>query len=322
MEVVMPRSYADDLRERVLLACEQREGSRADIARRFRVGESTVDKWLQVARSEGRRQAKPHAGGPPPKLDAAGLQPWQDIVLETKDGTRAESGERRAARTGCRLGAASLCRALQKRTLTRKKTLHASQLERADIAQEHEEYKTTRKDKEATRLVFLDETGINTQMTRTHARAKGGKPACGSMPCGQWRRVTILGALSLEGIIAAMTIEAATSATVFLAYVQEVLIPTLFRVKPNAMIVMDNLSAHKNRKLIQALVDAKFELCFLPRYSPDLSPIEPCWSKVKAYFRERGARSVERLTEEAGPALDRITPDDARGCFLHCGYAL
>lgn len=119
----MPRSYSADLRERVLLACEQREGSRAAIARRFRVGESTIYKWLQVARTEGRRRSKPHAGGPLPKLDAAGLQTLQEIVLDKTDGTLAEYGERLVARTGCRLGTASLCRALQKLTLTRKKRL-------------------------------------------------------------------------------------------------------------------------------------------------------------------------------------------------------
>lgn len=178
------------------------------------------------------------------------------------------------------------------------------------------------KDMDANRLVFLDETGVNTQMSRRHARAEGGKRACGSVPCGHWRRVTILGALSLDGMLAAMTIEAATSAAVFLAYVQKVLIPALLRLKPNAVIVMDNLSAHKYEKVIQVLVDAKFDLCFLPRYSPDLSPIEPCWAKVKAFFREKGARSVEHLVQEAGPALDTITPSDARGCFLHCGYTL
>lgn len=132
------------------------------------------------------------------------------------------------------------------------------------------------KDMDANRLVFLDETGVNTQMSRRHARAEGGKRACGSVPCGHWRRVTILGALSLDGMLAAMTIEAATSAAVFRAYVQKVLIPALLRLKPNAVIVMDNLSAHEYEKVIQVLVDAKFDLCFLPRYSPDLSPIEPC----------------------------------------------
>lgn len=159
-------------------------------------------------------------------------------------------------------------------------------------------------------------------MTRTHARAPKGKRACGSVPCGHWRRVTILGALSLDGIIAAMMIEAATSTAVFLAYVQQILIPTLLRLKPDAVIVMDHLSAHKNKDVLQALKAANFEVCFLPRYSPDLSPIEPCWSKMKTDLRSIGARSLERLLEEAGAALDRITPSDTRGCFLHCGYAL
>lgn len=121
MEVVMAESYSDDLRERVLLACEHKEGSRAEIARRFRIGESTVYRWLRVARTEGRRQAKPHAGGPSPKLDTDKLQRLQEIVLENNDQTLAAYGEQLAAHTGCRVGTASLCRALQKLNMTRKK---------------------------------------------------------------------------------------------------------------------------------------------------------------------------------------------------------
>lgn len=246
----MPEPYSNDLRKRVLLACEHKEGSRADIARRFRVGESTVSAWLRVARKEGRRQAKPHAGGPSPQLDAEKLQRLREIVLENNDGTLADYGEQLAASTGCRVGMASLCRALQKlssfaeaQTDSKKKTLRASELERDEIARERQDYQANIKEKEASRLVFRDETGITTQMTRTHARAQRGQRACGSVPCGHWRRVTLLGALSVDGILAAMTIEAATSAAVFLAYVQQILIPALLRLKPDAVIVNQDLSA-------------------------------------------------------------------------------
>src|SRR5512144_3175126 len=137
---------------------------------------------------------------------------------------------------------------------------------------------------------------------------------------GHWPRLTRLGALSLDGMIAAMTIEAATSAVVFLAYVQQVLIPAWLRLTPKAVMVLDSLSAHRAATVITALTKAGVEIRFLLRCAPDLSPIEPCWSKVKAFFRAKGARSVEHLNQEAGPALDTITPNDAPGCFLHCGY--
>lgn len=143
------------------------------------------------------------------------------------------------------------------------------------------------KDMDANRLVFLDETGVNTQMSRRHARAEGGKRACGSVPCGHWRRVTILGALSLDGMLAAMTIEAATSAAVFLAYVQKVLIPALLRLKPNAVIVMDNLSAHKYEKVIQALVDAKFDLCFLQDTHQISRPLSLVGPRSKPFSEKR-----------------------------------
>lgn len=117
----MARPSSADLRERVLLACEQGEGRRAAMARRFRVGDSTVYAWLQVARLEGRREAKPHAGGPPPKLDAAGPQILKELVLEHTDATLVASGDPLAERTGCHLGTASLCRTLHQLKLRRKK---------------------------------------------------------------------------------------------------------------------------------------------------------------------------------------------------------
>lgn len=123
--------------------------------------------------------------------------------------------------------------------------------------------------------------------------------------------------LNTAGVLAARTIEAATSAAVFLAFVQQVLIPALRQHKPDTLIVRDNLSAHKRADVLAAL--AGFTVGFLPRYSPDLSPIEPGWSKLKTMLRTREARSVEALERELGPALDAITADDAKAWFRHCG---
>lgn len=203
--------------------------------------------------------------------------------------------------------------------MAQKKTLRASEQDRADIQAERAVFCDQVRQRDARELVFLDETGITTAMTPRHARAARGKRAYGSAP-GGWRRLTVLGALSSEGMVAAMSIEAATTTRVFLAFLESVLIPEL-RCRHKATVLMDNLSAHKPKVVETALTKAGFSLLYLPRYSPDLSPIEPGWSKLKSALRAAQARTREALEAALAPALDSITPANARGWFNHCGYS-
>jgi transposase len=170
------------------------------------------------------------------------------------------------------------------------------------------------------RLVFLDEGGVLTNLVPLYGRSPRGTRACASAPFGPWTRLTVLGALGHEGVIAAMSVEAATSAAVFHAYLDRVLLPELRRSRPEAVLVMDNLPAHK-APCVQALLDASgFSYRYLPSYSPDLNPIEPIWAKVKAGLRRLAARTAEALHQALGPALDAVTPQNAAECFRHCGY--
>jgi transposase len=171
------------------------------------------------------------------------------------------------------------------------------------------------------RLVFLDECGVLTTMARLRGRSPRGTRACASAPFGHWTRVTVLGALGAGGIVGAMGVEAATSGAVFHAYLDEALLPALRRSRPDAVLVMDNLPAHKAPK-VRALLDRSgFAYRYLPAYSPDLNPIEPAWAKVKAELRRVGARTVDALHEALGPALGAISPQHAAGFFRHCGYS-
>ena len=170
------------------------------------------------------------------------------------------------------------------------------------------------------RLVFLDECGVLTTLSRLRGRSLRGARACASAPFGHWTRVTLLGALGAEGIVGAMSVEAATSSAVFYAYLDQVLLPKLRRTKPDAVLVMDNLAAHKTAQ-VRALLDASgFAYRYLPAYSPDLNPIEPAWAKVKATLRRVAAPSADALHKACGPALAAITPQDAAGFLRHCGY--
>lgn len=206
------------------------------------------------------------------------------------------------------------------RAAAQKKTLRASERDRADIQAERAVFCEQIRQLDPKELVFLDETGITTAMTRRHARAPCGERAHGSAP-GGWRRLTVLGALSEAGMVAAMSIAAATTTRVFVAFLQSVLIPELRRRHPGATVLMDNLSAHKPKEVETTLTKAGFKLLYLPRYSPDLSPIEPGWSKLKSALRAAEARTPEALEAALTPALDSITPADARGWFNHCGYS-
>jgi transposase len=172
---------------------------------------------------------------------------------------------------------------------------------------------------ELQRLIFLDESGVDTRLTRSHARAAPGQRAMGKVPGGHWKRLTLIGALGLEGVVASMSIAAATSTLVFLAFIEQVLIPALRR-RPDAVVVMDNLGADKAERVRDALDAARVAYRHLPSCSPDLNPIEPCWSKLKGRLRAKAARTRDALEAELGPALATITPQDAQGWFRLCGY--
>ena len=170
------------------------------------------------------------------------------------------------------------------------------------------------------RLVFLDECGVLTSMARLRGRSPSGTRAYGTVPCGHWTRLTVLGALGTGGMVAAMAMEAATSGAVFHAWLDRVLLPELRRTKPDAVLVLDNLAAHKAPEVRDLLDRSGFAYRYLPSYSPDMNPIEPVWAKVESELRRVGARTAEALHRALGPALDSITARDASGFFRHAGY--
>ena len=170
------------------------------------------------------------------------------------------------------------------------------------------------------RLVFLDECGVLTNMARLRGRSPRGTRACASVPFGPWTRVTVLGAIGTRGMVAAMSVAAATTAAVFHAYLDQALLPELRRTTPDAVLVMDNLRAHKAPE-VRALLDRSgFTSRYLPAHSPDFTPIEPAWAQVKAELRRVAARDEDALQRALGPALDRVSAENARAYFRHCGY--
>ena len=169
------------------------------------------------------------------------------------------------------------------------------------------------------RLVFFDESGRDTRLTRTYARAPRGQRVVGRVPGGRWRRLTILGAIARDGLVAVMAVAAATSTAVFLAFLEQVLIPAL-RARPEVLVAMDNLAPHRAAAVRDALRRADLAHRYLPAYSPDMNPIEPAWSKLKGRLRAVAPRTIEALDAALPDALSSITPEDARAWFRHCGY--
>ncbi len=167
--------------------------------------------------------------------------------------------------------------------------------------------------------MFVDECGTHTSMVRRYARAPKGERAYGSVPRNRGKNTTLVASLSLEGIGETMAFEGATTKAVFESYVEQVLAPSL---RAGRIVVMDNLGAHKGER-VKELIEARgADLVFLPAYSPDFSPIEEAFSKIKALLKKAAARTREALIEAIGRALEAVTAQDARGWFVHCGYAV
>jgi len=167
------------------------------------------------------------------------------------------------------------------------------------------------------RLLFLDESGSTIALTSRYGRAPKGERASGSAPRHRGKNTTLLASLSLAGMGASMIIEGAVNAAVFEVYVEQILVPSLSK---GQIVVMDNLSVHKRKRVRQLIEACGCEVLFLPAYSPDYSPIEETFSKLKAFLRRVGARTHEALQEALRQALETVSVQDALGWFTHCGY--
>jgi transposase len=168
-----------------------------------------------------------------------------------------------------------------------------------------------------TALVFVDECGTHTSMTRRRARAPHGMRARGVVPRNRGPVTTLITGLSLAGMAPAMTVEGGTTAAVFAAYLEQVLLPAL---RPGQVVVVDNVGAHKPDRMRVLVEAAGCRLVFLPAYSPDLSPVEEAFSKIKTLVKAAAARTRAALDAAIAVALAAVTASDAAGWFAHAGY--
>ncbi len=167
------------------------------------------------------------------------------------------------------------------------------------------------------KLVFIDESGAKTNMTRLYGRARAGQRVVDNVPASHWCTTTMISSVRLNGSTACMVVDGATNKDVFQTYVQHILLPTL---EPVDIVVLDNLSSHKNKEVRDLIGSVGAELWFLPPYSPDLNPIEKMWSKIKSILRSLKARTEKTLINAIAKALEAVTVSDAKGWFESCGY--
>ena len=167
------------------------------------------------------------------------------------------------------------------------------------------------------RLIFLDEAGATLAMTRVYGRAIKGRPVHDTVPRNRGRVTTMIGAMSAQGVVAMATIEAATDGAVFLAFIEQVLVPVL---KAGDILVWDNLGAHKLQKVRQRLAEIGVRVVFLPPYSPDLNPIELFWAWLKAIIRRQRPRTTSALDRCIASAMETLPPKFCRNWFRECGY--
>jgi len=167
------------------------------------------------------------------------------------------------------------------------------------------------------RLVFIDETGTTTKMTRLRGRARRGKRLRATAPFGHWKTETFIAGLRQDGLVAPFVIDRPMNRKIFETYIETQLAPTL---APGDVVIADNLSAHKSQIAQQAIKDRGAWMLFLPPYSPDLNPIEMAFSKLKAHLRKRATRTVQELWKAIGEICDLYQPDECLNYFIKAGY--
>jgi transposase len=307
------RAISADLRLRIHEACQAGE-STAAVAERFCVCTAFVRRLKQRFRLTGSLAPKPHAGGPARKL-ATHEDALRRAVRDRPDATPQEHKDR----LNLPASRVTVWRALRRLRISRKKkSTRAAEQGRPDVAEARRQWPQQLAGIKPEDLVFLDETGANTAMRRTHGYAPIGERVVSQVPLAGWQAVTFVGALTAGGLVAPWALEGAMNGEWFLAYVEQVLVPAL---RPGMVVVMDNLPCHKVAGVREAIEAAECQLLYLPAYSPDLNPIESAYSKRKRALRDWAARTVEGVYEGLRRVITRFSPAECLNYFRHRGYA-
>jgi len=310
-------AMSKDIREKVVKAIKGGM-SRRQAAARFDVGPATAVRWAKRVETTG-DVAPMKMGG---DRRSQRIEAHAEFILKeikTKpDTTIMELRDKLRERHGLSLGYGTVWRFLARHKITRKKkTGHASEQEREDVEASREAWFEGQLDLDPKKLVFIDETSISTSMARRFGWAPRGERCRASIPFGHWKTTTFVAGLRVDRIDAPMTIEGALDGEAFLAYVEQVLAPTLSK---GETVVMDNVPLHKVAGVSEAITAKGASVLYLPAYSPDFDPIEKFFSKFKSILQRIAARTADALEAAVAEALRTVTPDECRNYFAACGY--
>lgn len=313
------KAYSLDFRKKIVDTYLQGDTSQRKVAKRFGVALSFVEKLLKQWRDTEDLSPKPHGGGAKPKLNAAQLALVSTLVEADNDATLEELCGQLKEKTSITISRSTMGRMVQQLNLTRKKkTLHATEKDTPRVQKARVEYWQSIRDVDPENLVFIDESGVNLAMIRLYARSPRGERAIGDRPQRRGQNVSLVDALTLHGPIAVTTVLGPMNGLTFEAYLIRRVVPNLW---PGACLVLDNSSTHKENEEIKSALDAVgARLVYLSPYSPDFSPIEPFWSKVKTILNSIEARTYEALEEGIKSAYNQISLKDIRNWFTHCCY--
>lgn len=299
---------------RAAVAAHKKLGSSKEVAELLGCSESWVRRVVQQLRETGSLQIQAPYRPDNRKLDAQGLEELRRLIDRTPDMTLREL----AAALTRKVSVPTVWRATQALGLPlKKKTQHAAEQDRHDVKEARAAWFTHFEDTKLDQLVFVDEFGATTNMTRARARGPRGKRVVCKTPHGHWKVLSTIAAMTVGGMLTCGTFDGATDTEIFNAFLREGLVPLL---KPGQVVVLDNLSVHRNPKVDQLIQSAGARVLRLPPYSPDLNPIEMAFSKVKTLLRSQGRRTVEGLLEAISIATASITNSDALSYMRHCGY--
>jgi transposase len=311
----MARAYSLDLRERVVAAVAAGESCRK-VAATFRVSVASVVKWSQRFRATGSAAARPMGGQRPYAL--AGERNWLLGRLAEKPDMTLRALLTELAERGIVVSYFAVWNFFEHEGISFKKSLHASEQDRPDVARRRTRGKQHQAKLDPARVVFIDETWAKTNMTRTHGRCARGVRLVAKVPHGHWRTLTFLAALRCDRIDAPCVIDGPINGETLLAYVQQMLVPTL---KPGNIVIMDNLGSYKGKAVRRAIRAAGAKLFFLPPYSPDLNLIEQVFAKLKTLLRKAAERTVEATWRRIGSLLKHFPPHECANYLANAGYA-
>lgn len=308
------KAYSIDLRRKIIETYEQESITQRQLAQRFRVASSFVTKLLKQYRDVGHLEPKPRSGRPR-KLNGEQMQLIQDLVEEKNDLTLGELCLELNQRFEVEVSEPTMCRVMQRLNLTRKKkALHPSEKQSERVQALRADYWEALRQVRVQDLVFIDESGIHLGLVRLFAWALQGHRAHGEKP-RRGKNVSLVAGLSWRGVIASACLLGACDGLTFEAFVAVRLVPHLW---PGACVVMDNCSIHQAKAIRHLIESAGATLVFLPPYSPDFSPIENFWSKVKNSLKAIGARTYPDLSQAIETAFSHVSETDIRNWFVHC----